>query len=114
KSGRGAQPQQERHGPQIPDPVSDRTPHPMLPMNNMDRLIVITGASGAGKTTAAKILEPRLTDFAFFYFDAIVVPSAEEMIKQYGSGEEWQRHKTMEWVRRLTAECLDRSRAVLD
>jgi dephospho-CoA kinase len=80
----------------------------------MYRLIFITGASGAGKTTAAKILESQSTDFAFFYFDAIGVPSAGEMNKQYGSGEEWQRHKTVEWVKRITAECLDRSPAVLD
>jgi len=33
-----------------------------------------------------------------FFFDRIGVPSIEEMIAKYGSSEEWQRAKTIEWM----------------
>lgn len=49
----------------------------------MKKLIFLIGASGAGKTTAAKSLEERLRrgalgDFVVYYFDRIGVPSEQE------------------------------------
>ncbi|UIJ82965.1 AAA family ATPase [Rhizobium leguminosarum] len=38
-----------------------------------------------------------------FYKDRIGVPPVEEMIKQFGSVEEWQRAATFEWMARLSA-----------
>ena len=76
-------------------------------------LLFITGVSGAGKTTAVRALEARsLPGVGCFYFDAIGVPSPEEMIRDYGSGEAWQAAMTIEWVRRLAAEPVEV--AVLD
>lgn len=65
----------------------------------MKKLVVITGASGAGKTTMAKKLEAdKNPDLIFCYFDSIGVPSKETMIKEFGSEENWQRAKTEEWI----------------
>lgn len=76
-------------------------------------LLFITGASGAGKTTAVRALEARaLAGVRCFYFDAVGVPSPAEMIRHYGSGEAWQAATTVHWVRRLMAEEADV--AVLD
>jgi hypothetical protein len=62
----------------------------------MKQLIFITGASGAGKTATVKALEAeRPTDIIFCYFDTIGVPPREQMVKDFGSGETWQRQKTV-------------------
>ena len=54
------------------------------------RLLVLVGASGAGKTTIAKAVEsqrPKLADV--FFFDRVGVPTPEAMIAGWGSGEAW-------------------------
>jgi len=66
------------------------------------QFVVLTGASGAGKTTIARAIEERHADeIDVFYFDRIGVPSEERMISEYGSGERWQRAKTIEWMAKL-------------
>jgi len=65
-------------------------------------LVVLIGASGSGKTTIARAIEERHAgEVAVFYFDRIGVPSAEQMIAECGSGEGWQRARTIEWMARL-------------
>lgn len=65
--------------------------------------VLITGASGVGKTTITTLLEHTLdSQFTHVaYFDRIGVPSEQEMIARYGSGKEWQTAKTYEWVANL-------------
>jgi hypothetical protein len=66
------------------------------------RLIILTGASGAGKTAIAKAIEnrrPRVAEVVFF--DQIGVPTPEAMIAGWGSGEGWQRATTLQWMERL-------------
>jgi dephospho-CoA kinase len=65
-------------------------------------LVVLTGASGSGKTTIARAFADRYPALAqVHYFDQIPVPSLEEMAAQYGSPEEWQRLKTIAWCHKL-------------
>lgn len=65
-------------------------------------VVILIGASGSGKTTIARAIEDRFAETVdVFYFDRIGVPSVEEMIAQYGSGEAWQRAKTIEWMATL-------------
>lgn len=69
-------------------------------------IVFVTGASGAGKTylvdsTEAKFSHPKLQ---YIRFDRIGVPSEEEMVLKFGSGENWQRETTREWVRRFVEE----------
>jgi signal recognition particle receptor subunit beta len=65
-------------------------------------LIVLIGASGAGKTTIARAIAERPgTVGKIFFFDSIGIPPVEEMIRQHGSGEAWQRAKTIAWMIRL-------------
>lgn len=76
-------------------------------MNKLKCFYFITGASGAGKTTLVKGLEERYKDkknWEFFHFDSVGVPSAEEMKKQFGSGENWQRAMTHKWVEKILKE----------
>jgi len=67
-------------------------------------IIFITGASGAGKTTLVNTLHKKLSgpDITYLHFDAIGVPSEEEMIKRFGSGSEWQKAMTYRWIKTLT------------
>jgi energy-coupling factor transporter ATP-binding protein EcfA2 len=72
----------------------------------VERLIIlITGASGCGKTTLLKTLESMMPEgqVAMHYFDSLGVPSLEEMIEQYGSPEEWQKITTEKWIEKLAA-----------
>jgi hypothetical protein len=67
----------------------------------MRRLVILIGASGAGKTAVAEKLEERPPWAGHtHYFDSIGVPSAREMAS-YGGGEGWQRWASEEWVKRL-------------
>ncbi|MEM7702738.1 MAG: hypothetical protein AAF251_12430 [Pseudomonadota bacterium] len=66
------------------------------------KLLILTGASGAGKTTIANRVEDLAGDrVQVFRFDSIGVPSPEEMNAQFGSGEGWQRAMTHQWIERL-------------
>lgn len=69
----------------------------------MRRVVFLVGASGVGKTTVARVLERRAPWKGHtHYFDTIEVPSNERMEVEFGSGEEWQRWATRQWVNRLT------------
>jgi adenylate kinase family enzyme len=66
------------------------------------RFVVLIGASGSGKTTIARRIAQRYADDVdVFHFDGIGVPSAGQMIAEYGSGGGWQRAKTIEWMAKL-------------
>ncbi|MFT3700372.1 MAG: hypothetical protein QM831_44920 [Kofleriaceae bacterium] len=64
-------------------------------------IVVLTGASGAGKTAIALAMESRVRTFRF---DTIGVPSPDVMAS-YGSdhqpGGAWQRAMTLEWFARI-------------
>jgi RNase adaptor protein for sRNA GlmZ degradation len=78
-------------------------------------IVVITGASGAGKTTAVEALATaRVPGVSCFYFDSIGVPSAEVMERDFGSGENWQAFATADWLERLSTLTDDVRVAVLD
>ncbi|MEP6763818.1 MAG: hypothetical protein ABJB66_05865 [Gemmatimonadaceae bacterium] len=66
------------------------------------RILVVTGASGAGKTTLVRTLEARsVPGVSFHYFDSIGVPSVEQMVADYGGGAQWQLAMTNQWIERL-------------
>ncbi len=66
------------------------------------QFVVLIGASGSGKTTIARaIAQLHADNVEVFYFDRIGIPSEEQMIAECGSGEEWQRVKTIEWMTKL-------------
>jgi shikimate kinase len=78
-------------------------------------LIILIGASGAGKTTIARAIQDRFADSVeVFFFDRIGVPSVEQMIAEYGSGEEWQRAKTVEWMAQLAQVAKARGKVVFE
>ncbi len=65
------------------------------------KLVILTGASGAGKTSIVQSIERSYPGVHCLHFDSIGVPSHEEMISRYGSGEEWQRLMTTIWLKRI-------------
>ena len=68
----------------------------------MSKIYFIIGASGSGKTTAVKNIEKtNPDDFQYCYFDSVGVPSNEEMIKKFGSGDNWQKTNTNYWVKKM-------------
>ena len=78
-------------------------------------LVVLTGASGSGKTTIAHQIEAEHPEITVYRFDTIGVPSAEVMAT-YGAGHQpggaWQRAMTLQWFERI-AEVLANGRPVL-
>lgn len=83
--------------------------------NCMKKLFFLIGSSGSGKTTAAKSVEEMsLPGLAVCYSDSIKVPSTEEMIKEFGSQEEWQRQNTNTWVKKIKDTYLDNSNVIFD
>lgn len=78
-------------------------------------ILVFTGASGSGKTTAVKGLEARsLPNVRCFYFDQIGIPSMQQMQRDFGSPEAWQAAATKEWITRLAAQAVGNLVCVLD
>jgi dephospho-CoA kinase len=83
-------------------------------MNQPD-IVVVTGASGVGKTTLVRALEQRrLEGITCCYFDSIGVPSAEEMIARFGSPSGWQEAMTRQWVAQLARNADRADIAVLE
>jgi dephospho-CoA kinase len=81
----------------------------------MHKLFFVIGASGSGKTTVIKSLESsNFSEYKMLYFDSIGVPSYAEMLATYKSPEEWQRIKTVEWVKSIKEEILGVQHAILD
>jgi adenylate kinase family enzyme len=79
------------------------------------RITFLIGASGSGKTAAAQRLEAaQLAQLQICYFDSIGVPDVSDMIREYGSGEEWQRVKTREWVAAIRDRYLATNDVLLD
>jgi len=67
-------------------------------------LVILTGASGSGKTAIARTIEESHPSIAVFRFDTIGVPSVEVMAA-FGSGHQpggaWQRAMTLQWMERI-------------
>jgi adenylate kinase family enzyme len=67
-------------------------------------LVIMTGASGSGKTTIAKTIEVEHPSITVFRFDTIGVPSAAVMAT-YGTGFQpggaWQQAATLQWFKRI-------------
>ena len=79
------------------------------------RITFLIGASGVGKTTVAQRFEAaQLAQLQVCYFDRIGVPDVSDMIREYGSGEEWQRVKTREWVAAIKDRYLATNDVLLD
>ena len=77
------------------------------------QLIILTGASGSGKTAIAEAIRIGRPDLAdVLHFDGIGVPSPEAMAAGWGSGEAWQRAMTLSWMARIAAMS-GRDRSVL-
>lgn len=78
-------------------------------------LLVVTGASGAGKTTLVRALNARrLPGVGCYFFDDIGVPSPDEMVRVYGGGSQWQAAATEQWIQRLARNDDGVDVAVLD
>ncbi len=66
--------------------------------------VVLTGASGSGKTAIAEAIAFRYAEHVdVYHLDRVGVPPLEQMIAEYGSGEAWQRAMTFEWMTKLAA-----------
>ena len=81
----------------------------------MNKLFIVTGASGSGKTTVVKDLQKRnIKNLEIFFFDSIGVPTPEKMKSRFGGSEEWQRLTTINWIKKIKEETLDKNDALLD
>ena len=80
-------------------------------------LVVLTGASGGGKTTFALEIERVHPDYEVLRFDSIGVPSAEVMAT-FGTGHQpggaWQRAMTLQWFERIAPTVGDGRRVLFE
>jgi adenylate kinase family enzyme len=65
--------------------------------------VILIGTSGSGKTAIAGTIASHFRDAQVYHFDHIGVPSTQQMLAEYGSGEAWQRAKTLEWITKLAS-----------
>jgi chloramphenicol 3-O-phosphotransferase len=78
------------------------------------RLVILTGASGSGKTTIAeRIAATHPETVTVLHFDSVGVPSTSEMVMRWGSSDGWQRATTLNWMRHIVAERERSMRAIL-
>ncbi len=80
-------------------------------------IIFITGASGVGKTTLLNNLQEKHADkikLEFLKFDSVGVPPSEEMVRDFGSGENWQRQTTCDWIDKMVNKFADKDLIVID
>ena len=67
-------------------------------------LVIMTGASGSGKTAIAEAIEADHPAITVFRFDSIGVPSTPVMAA-FGAGDQpggaWQRAMTLHWLKRI-------------
>jgi hypothetical protein len=76
---------------------------------------ILTGASGAGKTTLTRAVEAEgRPGVGCFYFDSIGVPSLAMMQRDFGGPEAWQAAMTHQWVHRLACTTSGLRLALLD
>lgn len=67
-------------------------------------IVVVTGASGAGKTATVAALDARaLPGVRCFHFDSIGVPTPDAMEREHGGAEQWQTSATERWLAVLAA-----------
>ena len=83
----------------------------------MKNIFFITGASGVGKTTLVQGLRSKYhdnDDWVFLHFDSIGVPTTEEMLKQFGSVENWQKETSLKWIKRMIDGYQDKTVIVIE
>ncbi len=81
----------------------------------MNKIYFIIGASGAGKTTSTRALEQKRPDMQFCYPDkGEVIPSEKEMEEKFGSSSNWQKIKTIEWVKNVKEKYLSDKSVLVD
>jgi hypothetical protein len=78
-------------------------------------LLVVVGASGAGKTTLVGLLAAlELPGVGCHHLDSMGIPSEAEMAERFGSGEAFQAWALGEWIARLMRNDDGVGLAVLD
>jgi hypothetical protein len=78
-------------------------------------IVIVTGASGVGKTTLVRALAERgLAGVHCHHFDSVGVPPQSEMEAQDGSGRAWQWATLQTWIARLAVPDPHVRVAVLD
>ena len=86
-------------------------------MDKSKYIIWLTGASGVGKSTLLSTLKEKYSgksSWEFLQCDSIAVPSKEEMVKEYGSVENWQRAKTYKWIEKMVNDYPAKELIVMD
>jgi hypothetical protein len=84
-------------------------------MTAVPGILVVTGASGAGKTATVQALDARaVPGVRCFHFDSIGVPTPDVVERDFGGAERWQASATGEWLARLSSLSADVHLAVLD
>lgn len=81
----------------------------------MNKIFFLIGSSGSGKTTVAKLIEAKkIPNIMVLYSDSIKPPTLDEMVKEYGSTEEWQRKNTIKWVKEIKEKYLEKNNILFD
>lgn len=78
-------------------------------------VLVITGASGSGKTALTDAVEARkLPGVRCYHFDTVGVPTVGRMVEEFGSPQAWQVATTHRWIDTLATNADDARLAILE
>jgi len=78
-------------------------------------VLVVTGASGVGKTTLVDAIQSRaLAGVRCYHFDSVGVPSVGRMLAEFGSPQAWQVAMTHRWIATLAANADQVRLAILE
>jgi len=76
---------------------------PSTVLERQMQLVILTGASGSGKTAIAEAIASERPPLAkVLHFDRIGVPPLEERSALWGTEEAWQRAMTFGWMGRIS------------
>lgn len=81
------------------------------------KLVVLTGASGSGKTAIVDYIREHFADkynIQICRTDSLPVPSHEEMVRDFGSGENWQRARTFECVGTIASDYIKHHHVIFE
>jgi len=81
----------------------------------MNKIFFLIGSSGSGKTTASESIEGmKIPNLTLCFPDRQHIPSLEEMVKEYGSTDEWQKMHNFAIIEEVKNKFINKGNVLVD